>query len=105
MYKDLLPGGSVVQLNGVESKVMICGRIAVEETSDEIYDYVGCVYPFGITAEDNLIFFDRDLIERVYFIGYQDEEELSYRNDFLDQLGELKVENGEIVPVEAEEQQ
>lgn len=100
MYKDLLPCGSVVQLQETEVKIMICGRIAVEESSDDIYDYVGCIYPTGITAQENLIFFDRDLIERVYFIGFQDEEELLYRHDILDQLGELKVADGEIVPAE-----
>lgn len=100
MYKDLLPIGSIVQLAGGERFVMICGRIVVAQGSDEIYDYVACVYPEGIAQEDGLLFFNRDAIETVYFIGYQDEQELAYRTEILDELGELALLDGEIVPVE-----
>ena len=83
----------------IEPYVMICGRIVCAQSDDRIYDYVGCLYPEGMGKSDELIFFDRDAIEELYFIGYQDEYELTYRTEILDQLGELKVEDGELVEV------
>ena len=100
MYKDLLPIGSVVILKGGNVKLMITGRILTDDKQQDIYDYVGCIYPIGITSEDEMYFFNRDMIERTCFIGYQDEEELEYRNDVLAELGELEIRDGQIVPKE-----
>ena len=99
MYKDLLPIGSVVKLIEGERYVMICGRVVVPEGTEDIYDYTGCVYPEGISRDDEMLFFNTDSIEMLYFVGFQDEQELTYRGDVLDQLGELAVVNGEIVPI------
>ena len=49
---------------------------------------------------EDLLFFDRDAISQLYFVGFQDEIELTYRSEILDQLGELAVVNGELVTVE-----
>ena len=100
MYRDLLPIGSIVTLKDVdeEAKFMTIGRLAVKNGGgdDTIYDYMAVPYPTGL--EDNeLYFFNRDDISRTYFIGYQDQDELNFRSEFLDQLGELMVYNGEIV--------
>ncbi len=99
MYKDLLPVGSVVKLFEGERYVMICGRIVVPDGRTDIYDYVGCVYPEGISSSDDMVFFNRDSIELLYFVGFQDPQELAYRSEVLDELGELAVVDGEIVPV------
>ncbi len=99
-YKNLLPLGSVVGLKETEPYIMICGRIVCAEGDDTIYDYVGCLYPEGVGKNDELIFFDRDAVETVYFIGFQDEYELVYRTEVLDKLGELEVINGEMVEKE-----
>jgi hypothetical protein len=98
MYKNLLPVGSVVLLKGGEKRLMICGRIQTKTDSDKIYDYSACYYPEGIIGSDSMFFFDRDAIETVYFIGFQDTEELEFRQQVLDNLGELEIKNGEIVP-------
>ena len=79
---------------------MITGRIIASEKNDKIYDYSGCIYPLGITDNEGFYFFNRDDIERVYFIGFQDEEELAFREDILSQLGELKIKDGQIVSAE-----
>ncbi|MCR5105384.1 MAG: DUF4176 domain-containing protein [Eubacterium sp.] len=99
MYKNLLPIGSVVKLAEAERDVMICGRIVVPDGRTEIYDYVGCVYPEGISRSDDMVFFNRDSIELLLFVGFQDTQELTYRSEVLDDLGELAVVDGEIVPV------
>ncbi|HBZ02936.1 MAG TPA: hypothetical protein DEO83_03895 [Lachnospiraceae bacterium] len=103
MYKDLLPIGSVVRLADTERDVMICGRIVVPDGKNDIYDYVGCIYPEGISSGDDLVFFNRDAIELLLFVGFQDVQELTYRSEVLDELGELAVVNGEIVPVTEDE--
>ena len=102
MYKDLLPIGSVVKLNEGERDVMIIGRIVVPEGSDKIFDYVGCVYPEGVSSSDDMVFFSRENITTLYFVGYQDPQELTYRAEVLDELGELAVVDGEVVPVDNE---
>lgn len=100
MYKNLLPVGSVVLLKDGEKRLMICGRIQTKAGEDTIYDYVACYYPEGIVDPNNMFFFNRDAIDNVYFIGFQDAEELLYRNNVLDRLGELEVRDGQIVPKE-----
>lgn len=99
-YQDLLPIGSVVLLKGGEKRVMIVGRIQTKAGNDKIYDYCAVFYPEGLASTDSCFFFDRDAIERIYYIGMQDEEELSFREDFLDQLPELVVRDGQMVPKE-----
>ncbi len=99
-YQELLPIGSVVLLKGAESKLMITGRIVCDENMDQIYDYVGVVYPVGVSGENDQYFFNRDAIELPFFIGYQDEEELEFRNEVLAELGELEIRDGKIVPKE-----
>ena len=98
MYKNMLPIGSVVLLKGGEKRLMICGRIQTKAGEDTIYDYSACYFPEGILGADNMFFFNRDSVERVDFIGCQDKEELSFREEVLDRLGELKVVDGQIIP-------
>ncbi|MBQ1525780.1 MAG: DUF4176 domain-containing protein [Lachnospiraceae bacterium] len=100
MYGDLLPIGSVVLLKGAKTKLMIVGRILSDEKETDIFDYAGCIYPIGMTADNDLYFFNRDAIDRIYFIGLQDEDELNYKEEILSQLGELEIRDGKIVPVE-----
>lgn len=100
MYKNLLPIGSVVLLKGGEKRIMICGRIQTRSGSEEIYDYSACYYPEGIVDNASMFFFNRDAIEEIYFIGFQDPEELAFRQGVLDQLEELEVRDGQIVPKE-----
>ena len=100
MYKDLLPIGSIVRLTDGEKKVMICGRVVCQGDNNQIYDYAGCVYPQGIVDSNHLFFFNKDAIAEFFFIGFQDREEMDFRHGVLDQLGELKVLDGQIVPDE-----
>lgn len=100
MYKDLLPIGSVVLLKGGEKRIMICGRIQAKEGDNTIYDYSACYYPQGMISADDIFFFNRDAISRVFFIGFQDAEELAFRNEVLDKLGVLEIRDGTIVPKE-----
>ncbi|MCR5487184.1 MAG: DUF4176 domain-containing protein [Lachnospiraceae bacterium] len=100
MYGDLLPIGSVVLLKDAKRKLMITGRILSDENLTQIFDYVGVIYPEGNTGEENQYFFNREGIEKVYFIGFQDEEEFAFKENVLSQLGELEIRDGQIVPKE-----
>ncbi len=97
MYEDLLPIGSVVLLKGAKTKLMITGRILSDEKLEQIYDYVAVIYPIGATGEENQYFFNRDAIERVVFIGLQDQDELNFKEQVLSKLGELTIKDGQIV--------
>ncbi len=97
MYEDLLPCGSIVKLAAGERFLMICGRVVVADGNDRIFDYVGTLYPEGLSKPDDMYFFDRDAIERILFIGFQDENELAYQEEVLGQLGPLKLVDGELV--------
>lgn len=99
MYKDLLPIGSVVLLKGGNKRLMICGRIQTRKGEDIIYDYCGCYYPEGVEG-NNMFFFNRDAIELVFFLGFQDAEEIQLREEVFANLGELQVVDGQIVPKE-----
>lgn len=100
MYKDLLPIGSVVLLKGGDKKIMVCGRIQAKEGENTIYDYSACYYPEGIVDPSSMFFFNRDAIDTVYFLGFQDKDELDFRKNVLDKLGELEIKDGSIVPKE-----
>ena len=80
MLNGLLPIGSVVLLNGGEKRVMIIGFCQAQEQAPEIlWDYVGCLYPEGfLDAEKNLMF-NNEQIDKVFAVGYQDEEQFSFK--------------------------
>ena len=98
MYENLLPIGSVVLLKGGNKRIMICGRIQAKDGENVIYDYSACYYPEGIIDPEYMFFFNRDAIEKIYFIGFQDNEELEFRDKVLNRLGELEIKDGAIVP-------
>lgn len=100
MYKNLLPIGSVVLIEGGDKRVMICGRIQSRSGDDKIYDYSACYYPEGILGTDSLFFFNHDSIEKIFFLGFQDEEEMAFHANVLDQLGKLEIKDGQIVEKE-----
>ena len=105
MRRNLLPLGSVVLLKGANKRLLICGRIQTKVGERKIYEYSACPYPEGIVDPSKMYFFDHSSIARVYFIGFQDEEELTFRTQRLANLGELEVdEHGSIRRVEVIEQ-
>ena len=96
MEKRLLPIGSVVLLKEGKKRLMICGRIQAKAGENTIYDYSACLYPEGIVDPGSMYFFNNDAIDRVYFMGFQDPEEVAY-SEALSNLGELEIRDGVIV--------
>ena len=100
MYTDLLTIGSIVKIKGAKRDLMICGRVVARTGSEEVYDYVGCLYPEGIMDPSSLYFFNRDAIAECIYPGYDGPEEQEFKEKVLGNLGELEVVDGQVVPKE-----
>lgn len=80
MIEKYLPVGSVVLLKGGKKRIVIIGRREQEKAAGgRSWDYLACPYPEGFMGEDLAFLFDHEQIERVFFIGFQDGEELAFR--------------------------
>ncbi len=80
-YTKYLPIGTIVLLKNSEQKLMIIGYCTTEDNKPEkIYDYNGCIYPVGIVSINKTFLFDHDQIDKIYFLGYKNEdyEKLDY---------------------------
>lgn len=84
--KDFLPIGSVVQLKNAEKKLMICGRVQIEEPDGQLFDYSACLYPEGMLSPNKVYLFNQEDIVRVYSLGLQDEEELELKEKIKEAL-------------------
>ena len=80
MKEKYLPIGTVVLLKGGRKRAMITGFCSVaQENQDKIYDYSGCVYPEGYLSSNQVCLFDHDQIEKIFFVGFEDEEEKHFK--------------------------
>lgn len=80
MFTGLLPIGTVVLLTESTKKVMIIGFLQKEIAgTGKVWDYAGCVYPEGYMQPDKTYLFNSDQIERIYSVGYQDEEQFNFK--------------------------
>ncbi|MDR1002734.1 MAG: DUF4176 domain-containing protein [Oscillospiraceae bacterium] len=77
--KKYLPIGSVVLLKGGQKRVMIYGRLQRQVSNEAVWDYIGCLYPEGNISEEYTFLFNHGQIDTVYFIGFQDGEELEFK--------------------------
>ena len=85
MFKKLLPIGSVVLLKEGTKKLMIIGiKPVTAEKPDEIYDYIGVVYPEGFLSNEYNFLFNHDDINDVVFTGYNNPE----RENFIKVIAE-----------------
>ncbi len=89
----LLPNGSIVLLRDSSKRVMIYGRLQREVDGNRVWDYIACLYPEGNINADHSFLFDNEQIENIYFVGYQDEEEIKFQH-YLQELSR-EVKKGE----------
>lgn len=78
--KNYLPNGSVVLLKNSDHRVMIFGRAQRNKVTGRVFDYSGCYYPEGMQDSGDILLFNDEDIRLVFFIGFQDYEELAYRD-------------------------
>ena len=91
MNTTLLPIGTVLLLKESTKRIMIigvCQRSA--EKPDEIWDYSGCLFPEGYIGPDKVFLFNNDQIDKVFDMGYQDEEQAAFGEKAEQVLKELR---------------
>ena len=87
MFEGLLPIGTVVLLKNSTKRVMIIGVLQkqIKNDADVIWDYSACFYPEGYMGPDKTFLFNANQIEKVFSIGYQDEEQFAFKTK-IDQV-------------------
>ena len=59
---------------------MIIGYEAITDEEQRMtYDYIGCLYPEGVIAPDKNLLFNHEQIEKIFNIGFSDEEDLIFK--------------------------
>ena len=46
-----------------------------------MYDYSACLYPEGIVASDTNMLFNHDQIDKIFALGYSDDEEKEFKEN------------------------
>lgn len=70
-----LPIGTVVMLKNGTKRVMITGFYCeAGENKGKLYDYCGLLYPEGYIKPNELLLFDHNQIEKIYYLGLNDQE-------------------------------
>lgn len=82
----LIPLGSIVTLKGGSKKIMIIGRYQKAKDSQKDYDYAAVYYPEGMIDNQQFFLFQHQDIETIYFVGYQDLEEVDFLNKVANYL-------------------
>ncbi len=90
-YEKFLPIGSVVILKGATKKLMITGFCMIGKDQQgqkniKVFDYVGCLYPDGVVDSSKNILFDHEAIEKIFAIGYSDDEEKKFKEMLKQEL-------------------
>lgn len=72
MKDKVLPIGSVIKMQQGDIYLMVCGYVDKKKViENEHFDYFCCPYPEGINGKDYVLA-QKDKIDKVIFIGYQD---------------------------------
>ena len=76
-----LPIGTVVLLKDAKKRIMITGFCCIDQNDSKMYDYSACLYPEGIVASDTNMLFNHDQIDKIFALGYSDEEEKEFKEN------------------------
>jgi hypothetical protein len=91
MWKGVLPIGSVVLLKGGDRRLVIIGNcISKEDDDSRVFDYAGALYPDGFEDPDSIYMFNAEDIERIYCVGYMDEDSKKFLQDMETITKELR---------------
>lgn len=81
--KKYMPIGSVVMTKNDSKMIMIIGFKYYSNNKE--YDYIGCLYPFGIGDKYSTILFNHEQISRVYHLGYINNQERNFKDELNNQ--------------------
>ena len=93
---DWLPIGSVVHIEGYEGLVMVTTCIVADVDTGVLWDYAGVPYPMGKTRPDDDVMFDRESIDGIFYLGYQDDDNERYQDGLKmaeEQYAKLRAES------------
>ena len=80
MFEKTLPIGSVVLLKNATKRLMLLGYSRYQAGDQtKVYDYCGCTYPEGFISPDKTAVFDHEQIAQIYALGYQNDEQIAFR--------------------------
>lgn len=92
--KKYLPIGSVVILKNGTKRIMITGYVSIDmEKKDKVYDYIGCMFPEGVISTRQSLLFNHDDIEKVFCLGFSDEEQKEYMKKLKETLTSENIED------------
>lgn len=77
-----MPIGSVVKIQDSYKNYMIIGFNY--NLNNRSYDYLACEYPFGIDSNHQSKVFDHNQIEKVFHIGFVNNQEKKFKSDLLE---------------------
>ncbi len=84
---DLLPLGSIVYLNGSIAPIMIIGFcVSKPGVDNEIFDYLGCLWPMGVLDTSKNFIFNHSDIKKIALKGYSDKTEKKYKKILNDKV-------------------
>lgn len=87
--QQILPIGTVVTLKGGNKKVMIIGRAQQDVKTGNMFDYSSCYYPEGYLSGEDIFLFQQEDINRVFYVGLQEDEEFMFRSFLEEKLKEM----------------
>jgi hypothetical protein len=96
---DWLPIGSVVHISErKDSLVFILGMMQADQDTGQLWDYCGLPYPTGYDGNGGYILFNKDSIDCIYFVGYQNADGLQHQSIlklFEDDFEQSKAAQGQ----------
>lgn len=94
MFYGLLPIGSVVLLKNSTKRVMVVGLCQKGGAESKLWDYAGVIFPEGYIDSSKMFLFNNDQIAQVYALGYQDAEQLAFKEKADAKMQELRNSEG-----------
>ncbi len=94
MFTGLLPIGSVVLVGNSKKKVMIVGLCQKGGAEGKLWDYAGVVFPEGYIDPNKMFLFNNEQISQVYALGYQDAEQIAFKEKADAMIQELRKKEG-----------
>lgn len=68
-----LPIGAIIKLNGAEAPLMIIGYLP-KGIDNKQRDYMGIIYPTGITNINDIRAFNKEDIKEILYNGYENSQ-------------------------------
>ena len=77
--EEILKLGTVVKISEPEGEVMIIGYYPEDPETGNVYTYLGISPVYGISFNEDAVFFNKDRILEIVFEGYSDEVSDKFR--------------------------